>query len=427
MSAHEQIRADHTATERRLGAYLLRERLASGGLTEVYRAIEQPSGREVAIKVVSVAHPKPPEVEARFRLEAKRLAAFHHKHIVPLYAFGEAADLLYFVMPFIPRSLRDRLEAEGRIPLVEAAHLGLQIASALSAAHARGIVHRDIKPENILIDGEGNALLTDFGIARELAALQLEDVTWTLSSMGLPVGTPEYMSPEQLRGEPADQRVDVYALGAVLYEMLTGQAPHEGATPWAVAAQALMSEITPPLVHAPDIWPALERLVLSALARHPRDRPADMLVFEEGLRDALGVMEEQWESYSGIRLMWVKPDGKQQASSSQDLVTSDKAPGGSQPNQTVTMEARPPLWRAAYQGLAGISSHYARSASLSWRITSPIYLARKDSLRRALQRHSRASLLRSPQVGILASAARRSPWSRRTPSILSNEVAEHHI
>jgi serine/threonine protein kinase len=397
MSATEQIHADQTTTERRLGAYLLCERLAFGGLTEVYRAIEQPSGREVAIKVVSAAHPSPPEVSARFRLEAERLATLRHKHIMPLYAFGETDDLLYFVMPLLPGSLRDRLECEGRIPPVEATRLAIQIASALSVAHARGIVHRDIKPENILIDENGDALLTDFGIARELAALQLEDVTWTLSSIGLPVGTPEYMPPEQLRGEPADQRVDVYALGATLYEMLTGQAPHEGATPWAVAAQTLMNEITPPSAYALDVWPELERLVLSALARHRQERLADMLAFEEGLRDALGVMEEPWESYSGIRLMWVRPTGEQRPSKQDHHVTPEEVvrrAGIPRSNRDTGMNALAQSWRAAHHLIARVASYCARSASLSWRMTNPIYQARQAFLLQALQGHSRACVQR---------------------------------
>jgi serine/threonine protein kinase len=417
MSAPEQLRADHTAVDRRLGDYLLCERLAAGGLTEVYRAIEQPSGREVAIKMVSTAHPSPPEVSARFRLEAERLGRLRHKHITPLYAFGEADDLLYFVMPLLPGSLRDRLEREGRIPPVEATRLAIQIASALSAAHARGIVHRDIKPENVLIDEDGNALLTDFGIARELAALQLDDVTWTLSSIGLPVGTPEYMPPEQLRGEPADQRVDVYALGAVLYEMLTGQAPHEGATPWAVAAQTLMNEITPPSAYALDIWPELDRLVLSALARHLQERLADMLAFEEGLRDALGVMEEPWESYSGIRLMWVRPTGEQRSSKQEHHGTPEemaRRAGISRSNQDAGMNAPSQLWRAAYHLIARVASYCARSASLSWRMTNPTYQARKDFLRRALQRHSSASIQRSIRAGIWAAWRRKSAPSHVT-------------
>jgi hypothetical protein len=295
---------------------------------------------------------------------------------------------------------------------MQAARLAMQVASALSAAHARGIVHRDIKPENILIDGDGAALLTDFGIARELAALQLEDVTWTLSSIGLPVGTPEYMPPEQLRGEPADQRVDVYALGAVLYETLTGQAPHEGATPWAVAAQALMNEITPPSALAPDIWPALERLVLSALARSPQTRPADMLTFEEALRDALGVMEARWETYVDGKLAWAAPALVGAAGKAPGLMPrlpaiSDEAVSDEAQERerlarqrwsvgsNTVLQLALNSWRAACGTTKRIGSTFVRAAAFSWRMAPPTYQARRDFLRWTLRRWTHASVQRS--------------------------------
>jgi serine/threonine protein kinase len=402
MTAPEQMQEHKAPTSHRLGNYLLCERLALGGLTEVYHAIEQPSGRDVAIKMISIARTGSSELVTRFRLEARRLAAFRHKHIVPLYAFGEVGDLLYFVMPLIPRSLRDRLEIERRLSPVAATRLALQLASALSAAHARGIVHRDIKPENILISEEGDALLTDFGIARELAALQLEDATWTLSSIGLPVGTPEYMPPEQLLGKPADQRVDVYALGAVLYEMLTGQAPHEGATPWAVATQTLMSQITPPSAYALDIWPALEHLVMSALARQPQDRPADMLVFEEALRDALGVLEEQWETYIAGKLAWVKPMSDERASAPTTSLLPVHTPtqtGVDWSRRVGTTNSLLRPWRAALEIVSYIASDFVTAATFCWGMTNPTYQARASWLRRLVQRHSRSSVERSVPMG----------------------------
>jgi serine/threonine protein kinase len=334
--------------------------------------------------MISIAHPGSSELDARFRLEAQRLAAFRHKHIVPLYACGETDDLLYFVMPFIPVSLRDRIEAEGRLSPIQAARLALQIASALSAAHARGIVHRDIKPENILISADGDALLTDFGIARELAGLQLEEVAWTLSSIGLPVGTPEYMPPEQLRGEPADQRVDVYALGAVLYEMLTGQAPHEGATPWAVAAQALMREITPPSACALDIWPALERVVMSALARQAQDRPADMMEFQEALRDALGALEEQWDTYIAGKLAWSKPVGEERAFAPPHPVLPAVTPTRTGVDWSSRVGAVSSLlrpWRTALKMVSLIATDFVAAATLCWGMTNPTYQARQAVLK----------------------------------------------
>ncbi len=225
----------------------------------------------------------------RFREEAKRVAALNHPHIVPIYAFGQDEERghLYHVMPVLHGSLRDRLLQESHLPPDEAVRLVQQIASALGAAHALGLVHRDVKPENILLDAEGNALLTDFGIARPLTALRQAGVARTLSRTGMPVGTPEYMAPEQLRAVSlVDQRVDVYALGAVLYELLTGTPPHEADSPFEVAALALSAPILPPSQRTPQVWPTLDHVVLKALAREPANRYPDMQSFSAALEAA---------------------------------------------------------------------------------------------------------------------------------------------
>lgn len=184
-------------------------------------------------------------------------------------------------------SLRDRLLRDGRLAPEEAVRLARQVASALEAAHALGLVHRDVKPENILLDANGDALLTDFGIARELAVLKQSGVTRTLARTGIPMGTPEYMAPEQLLGEPTDQRVDVYALGAVLYELLVGTPPFDADTPYAIAAQVLTAPLVPPSRLNGAIWPALEQVVLRALARDPSERYPDVQSFSAALDLAL--------------------------------------------------------------------------------------------------------------------------------------------
>jgi serine/threonine-protein kinase len=277
-----------------LGEYMLRSVLGVGGMAAVYRALDRRLEREVAVKVLPASWVADADYVQRFREEAKRVAALHHPHIVPIYAFGEERGHLYHVMPVLLGSLRDRLQQEGRLAPDEAVRLVQQIASALGAAHALGLVHRDVKPENILLDAEGNALLTDFGIARPLSALRQVGVARTLARTGMPVGTPEYMAPEQLRDSPLDQRVDVYALGAVLYELLTGTPPHEAASPFEVAALALSAPILPPSQRNPEVWPALEQVMLMALAREPATRYPDMQSFSAALelalrrRDALG-------------------------------------------------------------------------------------------------------------------------------------------
>jgi serine/threonine protein kinase len=270
-----------------LGDYLLRDVLGLGGMAEVYRAMDLVLEREVAVKVLSASLAADEGYVRRFREEAQRVAALQHPHIVPIYAFGEDHGRFYHVMPVLERSLRDRLQKDGRLPAAEAVRLVRQIAAALGAAHTLGLLHRDVKPENILLDVEGNALLTDFGIARQIVGLSQVGVARTLARTGMLMGTPEYMAPEQLRAEPCDQRADVYALGAVLYELLTGVAPHEAASPFEVAALALSAPIIPPSQRNHQVWPALERVVLKALARDAAERYPDMQSFSNALELAL--------------------------------------------------------------------------------------------------------------------------------------------
>ena len=276
-------------TGRRLGDYELRDLLGVGGMAEVYRAFDAGLERDVAVKVLSGPLATDAGYVRRFRDEARRVAALSHPHIVPIYAFGEEPErgLLYLVMPVVPGSLRDHLMTHGRLPADQAVEIVYQVASGLEAAHEAGFVHRDVKPENILLDAQGQALLTDFGIAREVTVLRQAGTMRTLSATGLPVGTPEYMAPEQLRGESADQRVDVYALGAVLYELLTGSVPHEAPTPYEVAALALMAPLTPPSSRNPQVGKALERVVTRALAREPGERYPDVQHFVTALRQAM--------------------------------------------------------------------------------------------------------------------------------------------
>ncbi|HEU5438932.1 MAG TPA: serine/threonine-protein kinase [Ktedonobacterales bacterium] len=279
-----------------LGDCLLRGLLGIGGMAEVYRAMDLALEREVAVKVLPPALAADADFVRRFRKEAQQVAAMQHPHIVPIYAFGEERGVLYHVMPLLAGSLRDRLNSDGRLTPNEAIRLTREIASALEAAHELGLLHRDVKPENILLDADGNALLTDFGIARELSALREPGAARTIARTGLPVGTPEYMAPEQLRGDLLDQRVDVYALGVVLYELLTGKPPFEATTPYEIGAQVLMAPLEPPSRHNPAIWPALEHTILKALARDPASRYPDMHSFAAALDLAQHRTDALWTS-----------------------------------------------------------------------------------------------------------------------------------
>jgi serine/threonine protein kinase len=260
---------------KQLGDFQLQGLLGAGGMAEVYRGFDTKLKRAVAVKVLPAAMSSDAGYVQRFRNEAQRVAALNHPHIVPLYHFGEEGALLYHVMPILKESLRDRLDREERLAPQDAVRLVVQIASALSVAHAAGLVHRDVKPENVLLDEKGAAFLTDFGIARPITLSRVGRAAQTLSATGLPVGTPEYMAPEQLRGELVDQRADIYALGAVLYELLTGHAPHEADTPYEVAALSLMGQITPPSTRNPQVNPELEDVVMIALSSDPAARYPD--------------------------------------------------------------------------------------------------------------------------------------------------------
>jgi serine/threonine-protein kinase len=240
--------------------------LGQGGFAAVFRARDPFLERDVAIKVLDPSLAVDAALEEQFLHEARTIAAAEHPHIVPLYSADAKGGLLYLVMRLLPgQSLADRI-AINRLPAAEAARIALQCAQALAAAHAAGVVHRDIKPANILLDGNGNATVTDFGIAlvtsrpsRELA--------------GSTTGTPHYMSPEQSLGEPVDGRSDVYALGVVLYEMLTGSCPFPGRNATEVIAKHISAPIPKVSESAPETPAALVRLVERMLAKDPAGRP----------------------------------------------------------------------------------------------------------------------------------------------------------
>ncbi|HEX3269680.1 MAG TPA: serine/threonine-protein kinase [Ktedonobacterales bacterium] len=269
-----------------LGDYQLQGVLGVGGMAEVYQARDAVINREVAVKVLPLALAADPSYVERFRNEAQAVGALNHPNIVPVHHFGEQGPLLYLVMPLMKESLRDRLLRSAPLPVEEAVQIAVQILSGLGAAHAQGVVHRDVKPENILLDDNGVAKLTDFGIARRIT-IQRASGGPTLAGTGLPVGTPQYMAPEQLRGEDLDQRADIYALGSVLYEMLTGLPPHIADTPYEVASLVLTANVAPPSERNSEIWPELEQAMLRALNRKPADRYANATSFAEALQDAL--------------------------------------------------------------------------------------------------------------------------------------------
>ena len=260
------------------GRYSLDRELGQGGMAVVFLAHDLRHDRQVALKVLR------PEISAevgaeRFLREIKMAAGLTHPHILPVFDSGEAGGLLFYVMPSMEgRSLRERLEKERQLSLQEALRLTREVASALDYAHRHNVVHRDIKPENILLH-EGAAMVADFGIGKALSG-DGRSITQT----GLAVGTPAYMSPEQSAGELAtDGRSDLYSLGCVLFEMLTGEPPFTGVTPQAIIAKRFVSPI-PKVRTTRDVPEAVDAAVTRALARTPVDRYPTAAEFAEALR-----------------------------------------------------------------------------------------------------------------------------------------------
>jgi serine/threonine-protein kinase len=276
-------------TGKRLGDYHLGKLVGQGGMADVYWAYDAKLMRDVAVKVLASSLAQDPDYVDRFREEARRIAAFSHPHVVSVYHAGEETiegqRRLYLVMPLLHESLEDRLKRDGKLPLIQAVGLALQVADGLQAAHRHGLVHRDVKPGNILLDTEGHALLTDFGLAREVrrGPRVVSQQPW---------GTPEYMAPEQLQGDVVDQRADIYALGVVLYELLTGKRPFDGQSAYDIAAHALTSPLRPPSAYIPAIPAALDGVMLKALSREPADRYPTMAEFSLALRHAMSQQPE---------------------------------------------------------------------------------------------------------------------------------------
>ena len=247
------------------GRYRIQRKLGAGGMADVYLAEDQELGRRVAIKILNGRHANDDQFIERFRREAKNAAALNHPNIVSIYDRGNAEDTYYIAMEFLDgRTLKELVVGRGAAPINVAIEYARQILSALRFAHRHGIVHRDIKPHNVLVDSEGRVKVTDFGIARA--------GTSQMTETGSIVGTAQYLSPEQARGGEVDPRSDLYSLGIVLYELLTGKTPFEGDTPVEIAMKHLSTAPKPPSKLRPDIPPELDMVVLRALAKSPDDR-----------------------------------------------------------------------------------------------------------------------------------------------------------
>src|SRR5438132_8486595 len=234
-------------------------------MANVYLAEDQELGRRVAIKILDDRHAADDSFVERFRREAKNAAGLSHPNIVSIYDRGEAEGTYYIAMEFLDgRSLKELIVSRGSAPIRTTIEYARQILAAVGFAHRHGIVHRDIKPHNVLVGPEGRLKVTDFGIARSGASQMTE--------VGSIIGTAQYLSPEQARGAPVDQRSDIYSVGIVLNEMLTGSVPFTGDTPLEIAMKHLSAVPEPPSKKRPEVSRDLDMVVLRALAKRPEDR-----------------------------------------------------------------------------------------------------------------------------------------------------------
>jgi eukaryotic-like serine/threonine-protein kinase len=247
------------------GRYVIRRKLGSGGMADVYLAEDQELGRRVALKMLNDRHASDEQFVERFRREAQSAAGLNHPNIVSIFDRGHAEGTYYIAMEYLDgRTLKELLVRNGPTPVPIAVDYARQILSALAFAHRNGIVHRDIKPHNIVVGSDGRLKVTDFGIARSGASQMTE--------AGSIVGTAQYLSPEQARGAPVDPRSDLYSLGIVLYEMLTGHVPFSGDTAVEIAMKHLSSVPKPPSELRESIPHDLDAVVMRALAKEPDQR-----------------------------------------------------------------------------------------------------------------------------------------------------------
>ncbi|MBI5516879.1 MAG: protein kinase [Deltaproteobacteria bacterium] len=267
--------------------YRIGARLGAGGMGEVYAAEHIDLARPVALKLLYSDRSNDAAVVQRFRMEARAIAALAHPNLVQVYDCGETDDgrLFYAMERLLGETLRDRLEREQRLTLRESCRVGASVARGLAAAHAVGLVHRDIKPENVFLTRDGAVKVLDFGIAKTTNAELLGPQRAAETRAGEIFGSPGYMAPEQARGQPVDARTDLYALGVMLYECVTGEPLVAPGTLVEMLARQLVEEPVPPRVKAPDanIPPALERLILQCLKKEPEGRPSSALTVADTL------------------------------------------------------------------------------------------------------------------------------------------------
>jgi eukaryotic-like serine/threonine-protein kinase len=268
-----------------IDSYRIEARIARSGMATIYRARDVRDNRVVALKIPHPDLEADPILFDRFQREASIGEKLDHPKVMRVFG-GEERSRIYIVMEWCDgRLLREILE-EGHMPQERAIHIAVGVLEALEYIHAHGIVHRDLKPENIMVNGDDNIKLIDFGIAGDVAARRLTYAKFTAA-----IGTPNYISPEQVKGKRGDGRSDIYSMGVILYELLTGKLPFSGATPLAAMNERLLNHPVPPSVAQPSVSPQLQEILYRALEREPKNRYAHAREFLDDLEhlDRVGV------------------------------------------------------------------------------------------------------------------------------------------
>lgn len=273
-----------TLIGKKIGQYEIVAKIGEGGMAQVYKAYQASMNRYVAIKVLPHQSTQDTNFIKRFKGEAQAIANLEHSHILPVHDFGLQDDIYYLVMRYIDSgTLADLMKQDKALPVERSLQIIIDVAKALDYAHSQGIIHRDIKPSNILIDPHGDVLLSDFGLAKMIT----ETNETRLTKTGMVVGTPDYMSPEQATDEPIDGSSDIYSLGVVLYELLTGQLPFDGTTPMSVVIKHVREPVPPPRQVNPTIPEGLEQIIMQAMAKKPSQRYQSAGEFAQALQQAL--------------------------------------------------------------------------------------------------------------------------------------------
>ena len=268
-----------------LDSYRIDAPVAKSGMATIFRATDTRDGRTVALKIPHPDMEADPILSDRFQREAAIGERLRHPTVMQVYG-GEQRSRVYMVMEWCEGRLLRRILDEGRIPQDRAIHIAIEVLKALDYIHANGVVHRDLKPENILVDDNDHIKLIDFGIAGDSSSRRLTYANFTAT-----LGTPDYIAPEQVKGKRGDGRTDIYSLGVILYEMLTGKLPFSGPSPLAAMNDRLLNHPVPPRVANPSISPQLQEILYRALERDPRNRYATAKEFLHDLEhpDQVGV------------------------------------------------------------------------------------------------------------------------------------------